>query len=166
MSTTHPHTPSTNTEALTCPDCRGDGLIYMQVRDGLDEHHPFACTTCNGDGTIHELASRELVAQVIDRAAALAVRPPEVVQGKVAEEALTGLLEALGDVHMQLRDGERATDSDIAQETPLILSRDLIEEWAGARLTPCDMERLTNALPHSSVPDAVGEVMAGIQVRP
>lgn len=163
MSTTAtPHTPAT-AATLICPDCHGNGAVYAQVRDGLDAQHPFVCTTCDGDGEVPERASRELVDQVIQRAAALAAQPQERVQGKVTEEALTELLEALGNVHMQLRDGERATDSDIAVKTPVILTRDQIEEWAGTRLTPCEIERLTNAIPHSSIPEAVGEIVAGIR---
>lgn len=159
MSTTA--TPHPTADTLACPDCHGNGATYTHVH----AQHPALCATCEGAGKVHEFASRELVDQVIDRAATLATCNPEVAQGKVTDEALTGLLEALGDVHMQLRDGERATDSDIAVKTPVVLTRDQIEEWAGTRLTPCEIERLTNAIPHSSIPDAVGEIMAGIQGR-
>lgn len=159
MSTTAtPHTPAT-AATLICPDCHGNGAVYAQVRDGLDAQHPFVCTTCDGDGEVPERASRELVDQVIQRAAALAAQPQERVQGKVTEEALTELLEALGNVHMQLRDGERATDSDISQETPLILPREHVEAWAGKTMTPCDMARLGEVIGHSSVPDAVNVIV-------
>lgn len=116
-------------------------------------------------GTSEARPTRELTDQVLDRAAALAARGPEGVQQHVTEDALQELLEALGNVHMQLRNGQRATDSDIASESPLLLPREMVQGWAGEMLTPCDMERLTAAIPHSSIPEAVAEIVAGMDLR-
>lgn len=42
----------------------------------------------------------------------------------------------------------------------LIIPRDLLSEWAGWELSDEQLDILATAIPHSSVPDAVGTMMA------
>lgn len=164
-TTTDPQTAHPTADVLPCRECAGEGAIYRQVRVG-QHSHPVACPACGGDGEVTrprpepDLPSRTLVDQVSQRAAVLAAFGNDRVQDQVSAEALDSLLAALGEVHMQLRGGQRVTDSDIAQETPLLVPRSTVESWAGDTLTPCEMDRLEAALPHSSIPEAVSVIVS------
>lgn len=40
-----------------------------------------------------------------------------------------------------------------------LISRDQAEEWAGVKLTDAELERLREAIPNSSIPDAIDTIV-------
>lgn len=45
------------------------------------------------------------------------------------------------------------------------VTRDQLAQWAGGELTADELSRLLEAIPNSSIPDAVGEIMASIRAE-
>jgi hypothetical protein len=43
----------------------------------------------------------------------------------------------------------------------IVLTADQIAEWAGGRLSEQDLRRLADCIPRSSIPDSIGEIVAG-----
>lgn len=43
----------------------------------------------------------------------------------------------------------------------ITLTRSQLEEWAGRPLSGADLDRLASAIMHSSIPDAINEIVAG-----
>lgn len=44
----------------------------------------------------------------------------------------------------------------------IVLTREQLEAWAGRTLTDDQIERLDNAIPNSSIPEAIAEIMSAI----
>lgn len=42
-----------------------------------------------------------------------------------------------------------------------IITRAQLDEWAGRHLADYEIERLAKAIPHSSIPDAIGTIVDG-----
>lgn len=122
--------------------------------------------------------NRDLAAQVSAHAAFLAATDPDrllcalgVSGYDVADAALTALLDALRQVtHPLARDEYRVetgtTYPDSADEEgyvvhaaqPLILPRSTVEAWVGKPLVGDEITRLANAVPFSSVPEALAAI--------
>jgi hypothetical protein len=83
---------------------------------------------------------------------------------KHLSEAGTGLLHAPQVVRvweLAAKLAEHRLDADVV---PLI-TREQLESWAGRPLTEDDLDRLDDAIPNSSIPEAIGEIVAGMDSR-
>lgn len=47
----------------------------------------------------------------------------------------------------------------------VFLTRDQIECWVGRRLTDDEVDRLDDAIPHSSIPEAIGVIADSLRDR-
>ncbi len=50
-------------------------------------------------------------------------------------------------------------------EAASLITREQVECWAGRPLTDWDLDRLDESIPHSSIPAAIGEIIAGMDSR-
>ncbi len=50
-------------------------------------------------------------------------------------------------------------------EDASLITREQLECWAGRPLTDWDLDRLDESIPHSSIPAAIGEIIAGMDSR-
>lgn len=121
-------------------------------------------------------ATRDLVEDLRTRAAIIAAMAPEdvcsILDTVGADDADT-LHRALGGLDgllcpvLRRRRGltpDVVLDPDVWRsavdhEAPLVIPRDIIEEWAGDMLHPEDFDRLAAAIPHSSIPDAISTIV-------
>lgn len=83
---------------------------------------------------------------------------------KHLSEAGTGLLQAPQVVRvweLAAKLAELRLDADVTS----LITREQLESWAGRPLDEDDLDRLDDAIPNSSVPDAIGEIVAGMDSK-
>lgn len=83
---------------------------------------------------------------------------------KHLNEAGTGLLQAPHVVRvweLAAKLAEHRLDTDVAS----LITREQLESWAGRPLSEDDLDRLDDAIPNSSIPEAIGEIVAGMDSR-
>lgn len=121
----------------------------------------------------------DLVQELTSRAAILATMNPAYLRSMLdtvgADDAdtLNRMIGGLDGLLFAVLRGKRGLTPDVlldpdvwgsavAHEAPLVIPRETVEEWAGGGLDPGQFERLTAAIPHSSVPEAINAIAAGI----
>lgn len=121
-----------------------------------------------------------LADEVAERAAILAALGPERVLGLIGDDhhahgylrdlrdALDSVLRPLARMEYEDRTGRVYPDGDDDGEdyypslVPVILGREQATAWAGRDLTRDEVRRLTDAIPHSSIPEAVATITEGL----
>lgn len=83
---------------------------------------------------------------------------------KHLSEAGTGLLQAPQVVRvweLAAKLAEHRLNADVAS----LINHEQLESWAGRPLNENDLDRLDDAIPNSSIPEAIGEIVAGVDNR-
>lgn len=79
-------------------------------------------------------------------------------------QAGSGLLQAPQVIRvweLAARLAQHRLDANVAN----LITRHQLESWAGRALTDDDIERLDEAIPHSSIPEAIGTIIEGMDSR-
>lgn len=105
-----------------------------------------------------------------------AVSPREAAEAmrdnvRLSEGPVVELTEQDGQRIRILVDLEREPgDGDLTVLSPppdgILITRQQLDEWAGRPLLDDELDRLRGALPHSSIPDAIGTIVDGFAAAP